>query len=283
MIASSPMVKGAALLAALALHAALLWDYGPAPIEAQTEGASGALQTRLGDSFEDMTKGALAPMPAHRAEAQPAAPLPARPVTAATAQNAAKVTALPAQTTADRPEARDAQPTTAQPTTANTTAQAAAPPLTSPRPLQRPKALEPKPKPKPAAVPKQKPKTPPPKGARQDSRKGAQTGTAKATEAPKSTGTAKTKAAGNAAARTYAGQVMRKISRVPKPRVSSTGSATVRFTIAAGGGLASASIVQSSGSAALDRAALKVIARAAPFPKPPAGAQRSFTLTIRGK
>ena len=90
MIASSPMVKGAALLAALALHAALLWDYGPNPIEAQTEGASGALQTRLGDSFEDMTKGALAPMPAHRAEAQPAAPLPARPVTAATAQSAAK-------------------------------------------------------------------------------------------------------------------------------------------------------------------------------------------------
>lgn len=279
MIASSPMVKGAALLTALALHAALLWDYGPNPIEAQTEGASGALQTRLGDSFEDMTKGALAPMPAHRSEAQPAAPLPARPVTAATAQNAAKVAALPAQTTADRPEARDAQPTTAQPTTANTAAQAGAPPLTSPRPLQRPKALEPKP----AAVPKQKPKTPPQKGARQDSRKGAQTGTAKATEAPKSTGTAKTKAAGNAAARTYAGQVMRKISRVPKPRVSSTGSATVRFTIAAGGGLASASIVQSSGSAALDRAALKVIARAAPFPKPPAGAQRSFTLTIRGK
>lgn len=281
MIASSPMVKGAALLTALALHAALLWDYGPNPIEAQTEGASGALQTRLGDSFEDMTKGALAPMPAHRAEAQPAAPLPARPVTAATAQSAAKVTALPAQTTAARSEARGAHPTTAQPTKADPAVQAGAPPLTSPRPLQRPKALEPKPKP--AAVPKQKPKTPPPKGARQDSRKGAQTGTAKATEAPKSTGTAKTKAAGNAAARTYAGQVMRKISRVPKPRVSSTGSATVRFTIAAGGGLASVSIVQSSGSAALDRAALKVIARAAPFPKPPAGAQRSFTLTIRGK
>lgn len=279
MIASSPMVKGAALLAALALHAALLWDYGPNPIEAQTEGASGALQTRLGDSFEDMTKGALAPMPAHRAEAQPAAPLPARPVTAATAQSAAKVTALPAQTTAARSEARGAHPTTAQPTTADPAVQAGAPPLTSPRPLQRPKALEPKP----ATVPNQKPKTPPQKGARQDSRKGAQTGTAKATEAPKSTGTAKTKAAGNAAARTYAGQVMRKISRVPKPRVSSTGSATVRFTIAAGGGLASVSIVQSSGSAALDRAALKVIARAAPFPKPPAGAQRSFTLTIRGK
>ena len=259
MIASSPVAKGAALLAALALHAALLWDYSPNPTETQTEGASGARETRLGDSFEDMTTGVLAPMPAPRAEA----------VTPTTAQSVPTVAALPAQA----PSVSEAQPAASQAVTQAVTQ--------SPRPVQRPKVLEPKPKP--AAVPKPKQKVMPKKGAQKESRKGVQNGAQKAAEAPKSTGTAKTKAAGNAAAQNYAGKVMRKISRVPKPRVASQGSATVRFTISAGGGLASVVIIKSSGSAALDRAALKVISRAAPFPKPPAGAERSFTLKIRGK
>lgn len=265
MIASSSIAKGAALLAALALHAALLWQYTPTTTKAETEGASGARETRLGDSFEDMTTGVLAPMPAQSAEAVSAAPLPAQAVTPKTAQSAPPVAALPAQV----PSASEAQPASAQAVTL------------SPRPVQRPKALEKKPEAK--EVPKQKAKPLPKKGGQQESRKGAQDGTQKAAKAPKSTGTAKTKAAGNAAAQTYAGKVMRKISRVPKPRVASKGSATVRFTIAAGGGLASVSIVKSSGSAALDRAALKVISRAAPFPKPPEGADRSFTLKIRGQ
>ena len=97
MIASSPVAKGAALLAALALHAALLWDYSPNPTETQTEGASGARETRLGDSFEDMTTGVLAPMPAPRAEA----------VTPTTAQSVPTVAALPAQAPACRVTSRD--------------------------------------------------------------------------------------------------------------------------------------------------------------------------------
>ncbi|MEO0634986.1 MAG: TonB family protein [Pseudomonadota bacterium] len=42
------------------------------------------------------------------------------------------------------------------------------------------------------------------------------------------------------------------------------------------------SIRRSSGSAELDRAAIQMIQRAAPFPPPPPGAQRSFNMPIRG-
>ena len=47
--------------------------------------------------------------------------------------------------------------------------------------------------------------------------------------------------------------------------------------------LAGLSVARSSGSAALDRAALRVVQRAAPFPAPPAGAQRSFSIKIEAR
>jgi protein TonB len=57
---------------------------------------------------------------------------------------------------------------------------------------------------------------------------------------------------------------------------------TISFKINNQGGLSSVAIVKKSGSDALDRAAVKQIQRAAPFPKPPAGARQSFTIVMKG-
>ncbi len=81
----------------------------------------------------------------------------------------------------------------------------------------------------------------------------------------------------------YPGQVMRRISRAGKPRVRTTGTATIAFAIASNGGLASVSVARGSGSAALDRAAVSVIRKAAPFPRPPAGARRQYSIKIKGQ
>ena len=88
---------------------------------------------------------------------------------------------------------------------------------------------------------------------------------------------------GNAAASNYPGMVMRHLSRVPRPRVNSRGTAVVRFRISGNGGLGGVSVARGSGSARLDRAALQVVRRAAPFPPPPSGAQRSFSIAIKGR
>lgn len=87
---------------------------------------------------------------------------------------------------------------------------------------------------------------------------------------------------GNAAATNYPGQVMRKISRVARPSVGARGESVVVFRIGAGGRLENVSIAKSSGSLRLDNAAIRVIQRAAPFPPPPQGARRSFSITIVG-
>ncbi|SEL04021.1 outer membrane transport energization protein TonB [Roseovarius azorensis] len=88
---------------------------------------------------------------------------------------------------------------------------------------------------------------------------------------------------GNAAVSNYPGQVMRHLARVPRPRAETRGAALVQFTIADGGRLASVGLARSSGSSRLDNAALTVVQRAAPFPDPPRGAQRSFSVRIEGR
>ncbi|WP_298864151.1 TonB family protein [uncultured Sulfitobacter sp.] len=120
--------------------------------------------------------------------------------------------------------------------------------------------------------------------AQRNNTKGVQSGKSKTAKAQTS-GKSKKRAtkAGNAAASNYPGQVMRRISRQSKPRVRSKGTAVVAFTISSGGGLARVSIARSSGSAALDKAAIGLIRKAAPFPRPPAGAQRQFSIRIKGR
>lgn len=171
-------------------------------------------------------------------------------------------------------------------------------PSVSMRPKQRTrrveKAAEPAKKPAqkkaaPKTAAKQKPKpqkkaASAPKGnAKQTARAGSATGREGAKSAKQGVAKGKaTREAGNARASNYPGQVMKKLSRVSRPRVGRRGTAVVAFTIAPNGRLAAVSIAKSSGHAELDRAALRVVQRAAPFPPPPQGARRSYSINIKG-
>lgn len=153
----------------------------------------------------------------------------------------------------------------------------------SPRPQLRPQRIE-----RQAEQRRQQPDPQPrrqaqPGNSQQNAVAGSETGSNQATATRQSSNTGQSAAAGNAAVSNYPGQVMRRISRVPRPRVGSRGTAVVSFTIAASGGLSGLSIARSSGNAQLDQAALRMIRRAAPFPRPPAGARRSYQISIQGR
>lgn len=60
-----------------------------------------------------------------------------------------------------------------------------------------------------------------------------------------------------------------------------TGTATVRFSIDGSGRLLSARIARSSGSSALDGAALSMVRRASPMPAPPTRARATLTVPVR--
>ncbi|MDF3415102.1 TonB family protein [Sulfitobacter sp. M57] len=143
-----------------------------------------------------------------------------------------------------------------------------------------------RPKPKQIKVArKQRPKQKTRRGnAKQNNTQGARNGTSNQAKARKS-GQGKRVAAqaGNAARDNYPGKVMRKISRVRKPNVRARGTAVIAFRVSASGGLSGVSVARSSGSAALDQAAMRVVKKAAPFPKPPGGARRNFSIRIKGR
>lgn len=88
---------------------------------------------------------------------------------------------------------------------------------------------------------------------------------------------------GNAESMNYAGQVMRHLSRVRRPRAAVAGSAYVNFSISPSGDLENVRIATTSGSKKFDRDALGVVKRAAPFPRPPAGINREFVVEIEGE
>ncbi|MGR3550286.1 energy transducer TonB [Pseudooceanicola sp.] len=90
-------------------------------------------------------------------------------------------------------------------------------------------------------------------------------------------------AAGHAAASNYPGLIMRALSRAGKPSVDARGRAVVAFTIASNGGLSAVSLARSSGSSALDQAAVRLVRGAGPFPRPPEGARRNFSIQIKGR
>lgn len=82
--------------------------------------------------------------------------------------------------------------------------------------------------------------------------------------------------AGNAAVSNYPGKVRNKINRA-KRRVSGgdRGSVVVSFVVSSSGQASGIRVARSSGSAALDRAAVDSVQRAAPFSKIPEAAGRS--------
>ena len=82
--------------------------------------------------------------------------------------------------------------------------------------------------------------------------------------------------AGNAAVSNYPGKVRNKINRAKRRAPGGErGSVVVSFVVGAGGGASGIRVARSSGSAALDRAALESVQRAAPFAKIPDAAGRS--------
>lgn len=317
MIAASRPVALFSLAAAGALHVVLIMGVAaPSPPKPEIDGGAGALEARIGSSFADMTAGAqraAPPVTTHApdmptqtapattpraapqtAQAQSTAMVPHVPRHAARAADST-VAAAPAPVTgADRPIAptrpqKDVQPA-AKPKTLVAEDGAPPAPARSLRPQTRSADFERRYKPDdppgheaaPRAQPGQKPKESTRGNAQRSTRAGATTGHEKA--AARQQGRANTAAtrSGNAAASNYPGQVMKRISGVPRPRVASRGTAVVSFTIAPGGGLGAVSLAQSSGSGELDRAALRVIRRAAPFPAPPPGARRTYSIHIQG-
>ena len=144
-----------------------------------------------------------------------------------------------------------------------------------PRPTAKPKASKPKPAPQ-----KAKPKPVNRGNSAANAKTGTTRGTAKKASTRQGSGQAKSKRAGNAAISNYPGLVNRHLARVRKPRLNRKGVVGLSFTISPSGGLAGVSVTRSSGSARLDQAAVTMIRRAAPFPRPPAGAQRRFPVNI---
>ena len=58
------------------------------------------------------------------------------------------------------------------------------------------------------------------------------------------------------------------------------GAAVIAFALDDKGGVRKVTLLQSSGDTALDVASLALVERAAPFPPPPAGAQKEFAAVI---
>lgn len=258
MISSSRTIKLATLGLALTTHAALatMMVRNEAPL---IEGSAGGAEVRLGNAFEDMAVGVMTEdtpdeiQPDEIEAIQPDTPAPEPLETPAPA----KVIAADAPLVA-MPEKPKEKITAA--------------------PEKKPEPPKEKPK-------KKKAQTKPQKTAKGNAKQAARAGEASGEAAAQSTTSGKkgSAQAGNAAVSNYPGIVMRKISRAGKPRVNSRGKAVVVFTISSSGGLDSVSLGRSSGNANLDQAALKVIRGAAPFPKPPTGAQRRFQITIQGR
>jgi protein TonB len=92
-------------------------------------------------------------------------------------------------------------------------------------------------------------------------------------------------AASSAEAGAYQGEVLGRIAaqkRYPEAarERAPQGVAIVRFSIAASGQLAGASLSQSAGDPLLDAEAVATVRRASPFPPPPAGAPRNFSVPL---
>ena len=304
MIAGSRSLGMLALVLAVAVHAALAWAL-MAEVEADVAGGGGAQEVRIGTSFADMTAGTLEaveageiaqPVEAETAETlqpempelvQPETPKPltAEPVEADVTPADVAKDALPtitALTPEPAPPSERAEAVTAD------RAEDVQAVSRSLRPRRRSAAFEERNREVVETVPAKPKKTRQPEAsnrgnAEQSSTAGAVTGTAGSTAATSGVAGSNAASSGNAAASRYPGKVMQHLSRAPRPSAGARGTTVVAFSVLDGGGLAGVSIARSSGSAALDRAAVDMVRGAAPFPPPPAGAQRSFSISIEGR
>jgi len=153
-------------------------------------------------------------------------------------------------------------------------------PAAKAEPLQQPQP-RPKARPERTSEPKSEPETKPEK------REKARTDEALRADQPASAASAPssgTKAKGGGlSAAAYAKAVLKKVRATKKQSGAGKGRVVVGFTIAADGSLASVTVLQSSGNAALDQIALDHIRRSAPFPAPPSDARPGYSFEFVGK
>lgn len=291
MRATTPLMITVALVGSVGLHLAG-FAVAPSP-EIQIEGGAPNQMTMLGNSFADMTEGSIsASIPSHKAEPveqiETAQPVKTpQPVTAA-APVIVESRSNPVVPLIETPPAPEPEPAKPPQTLA---ALAPVPPevtVTARTPVRVQKAtpdtVRPAARPAKPAEPRSSPAPASRKGGEQPAKKGHATGSAAGQAAERSAeDIANYIAAGNAAVANYPGIVMRQIYRARKERAGARGEATVGFKIAASGAVATAHILQSSGSAKIDGIALRHIRRASPFPPPPKGARRNFSVVFVSK
>ncbi|WP_243923772.1 TonB family protein [Novosphingobium beihaiensis] len=98
--------------------------------------------------------------------------------------------------------------------------------------------------------------------------------------AERSESSARARAGGGAAG--YAAKVRRHLMRYRRQNTVGAGSAFIRFTVLGDGKCRDIGVARTSGSSRFDRAAMQMVRRAVPFPRPPHGASRSFNFEITG-
>lgn len=315
MIAAPRLMLIGAICVAASVHFLAVRFFFPVS-DVQVEGDAGGVQASLGNSFADFVAGAAVPEETLEATE----PLPPRDQTSPSEPDQIVEDTPPStpmqqetpQETAQTPTAASAEAETLSavaPSEPLQTLESGIVAMTAPDQIETSEVLEqdtsavnrslrPQPRssefeerhkpppPQPRQAVTQQPRqtaTPQPRGNAQETAvTGSTTGT-QTRQRQAATGTGTTSQVGNAAASNYPGLVMRRLSRVSRPRVGVRGTAVISFRVGPGGGLASASVARSSGSADLDQAALSVVRRAAPFPPPPVGAQRSFSIRIQGR
>ena len=261
------------------LHAAGVIGLTP-QTDVTLQGGTAETLPTLGDSFADMAQGAAvaAPSPQTARSETTAKTIPAvtqtGPVPPVQAAPVPLAHVLPA---VNSPQMAAVSPVTPPDTLtpASETARAA-PNHAAPNHAAPDQSLRPQSRPNPA----------PQGNADRNATRGTATGqdTAKAAPAAAPARQSTTQGDGGAAASaSYGRAVLTQISRTRKARAPSRGRTVVGFSISDAGSLASVQVLHSSGSPDLDRVALDHIRRAAPFPKPPSGAQRQFSFEFLGR
>jgi protein TonB len=285
MTGAAARAAGVALGVSLAVHGVVLVWIAPASGGTETPPGVAGL-SMIGQSFEDLAAGSIAPV---ESDPDTTRPTPPDTVTPALATTSPPVTgsrvspAVPVSAVAASPIAATPATTAtdvAAPVTERTTARDAPAVLQPTEDTPRPPARPSRPAPVAVAPP---PLTVPQGTAEVDARAGAAEGRTEGT-APQRQGD--TDAAPGPTAREiarYPQQVNRHLGRLRRPASEHRGTAVIAFAIAPDGGLSSISLAQSSGDASFDDLALRHVRSAVPFPAPPAGAQTSYSVSVRGR
>ena len=166
------------------------------------------------------------------------------------------------------PPMPDTKPVVAEPKVKSPPVEPKPAPKPKPVKVAKVKAVEAKPKPKVAPVEKN---TATADARRKSNSKPMSLGFGRAAKPPRT--------ASKVSSGRYAANVRATIGH-HRPRVGSSGSATVAFSIGPAGGLQGMRIVRSSGKPQLDQAAIATVRSAAPFPAPPAGVNPTFSIQI---